>query len=144
MSRRVRVAIESPYRGDRARNEAFAEVICRFAWERGFNPFAMHLFFTRFLNDDVPSERAGGIECGLAWTEFAEEVWFCLRPDEVMSEGMRLAAERAAARLQAGELKAVRLLTFTQDGRLLSGWDGPLPTPSTSEVRKNRPSPSIV
>lgn len=127
MERRPRVAIESPYRGDRERNERFAEAVCRFAWLAGYNPFAMHLFFTRFLNDDVPEERADGIECGLAWAEFAEEVWFCLREGEIMSEGMRLAADRAMTRLREGSLKTVRFLTFTQDGQLISGWEGPLP-----------------
>lgn len=93
------VAIESPYapRNGYSLNDnvEFAERCCSFAINNGFNPYAMHLFYPRFLIEDNPQERALGIECGLAWTEKADMHWFCLREGEIMSDGMVIAFDKA-------------------------------------------------
>src|SRR5689334_5367734 len=103
---RIRVAIESPYKpygitpgtpeylAGIAKNEAFAEAACLHALEEGYNPFAMHLHFTRFLQDHNAEHRALGIQCGLGWTDFAEQLHFCLRSGEVLTGGMVQALAR--------------------------------------------------
>lgn len=143
MSRPIRVAIESYYRtGDVAANIAFAEAICRFAVSLGYAPFAMHLHYTRFLNDNIPDERALGIQCGLTWTDLADEVWFCLRPGETLTEGMRMALERDRELRRMGIERKVRHLVFRQDGQLLSGWEGELPRPSRLLLAQGATPPS--
>jgi hypothetical protein len=108
------VVIESPYAGDVSRNVAFCEAACRYACEQGHAPLASHLLYTRFLDDDVPHERAHGIEAGLAWARHAEEAWVCLRPGEVPSKGVEYAVAR-----HRKEGRRVLWLRFTDDGRHL-------------------------
>lgn len=105
------VVIESQYKGDVARNVAFCEAVCRWAVLQGFAPIASHLLYTRFLDDNVPDERAAGIDCGLAWAKHAQEAWFCLRPGDFISEGMNLALHRHRA-----EQRVIRFRKFTDDG----------------------------
>lgn len=63
------VIIESPYRGDIEANTAFARRCVRDSLMRGEAPIASHLLYTQpdVLNDDVPTERAWGINAGHAW-----------------------------------------------------------------------------
>jgi hypothetical protein len=58
------VYVCSPYRGDVARNTLNAQRYCRFVYEKGYVPVAPHLYYTQFLNDRIPSERAAGIRYG--------------------------------------------------------------------------------
>lgn len=73
------VILESPYRGH---GESEGEIRSRTQWNvdyarlcvrdsvlRGEAPIASHLLYTQptILRDDLPEERAIGIECGLAW-----------------------------------------------------------------------------
>lgn len=73
------VILESPYRGH---GESEGEIASRTKWNidyarlclrnsilRGEAPIASHLLYTQptVLRDEVPSERALGIACGLAW-----------------------------------------------------------------------------
>ena len=119
-----KVAIESPFRGDEARNIEFCRNVCRYAVLNGFNPYAMHLFFTQFLDDSKAQERELGIKCGLAWTDDADEVWFCLRPGDEPSPGMI----KAVARDELAKDKKVRILKFlqfTQEGELVGKWQPP-------------------
>jgi hypothetical protein len=71
-----RVILESPYRGDVAQNVAYAQDAAIDCLRRGESPFASHLYFTHFLRDDVPEERALGIAAGLAWRHGAEYAVF--------------------------------------------------------------------
>jgi hypothetical protein len=123
-TRRVRVAIESPYKAPTsdgvARNIAFAQALLRDVIQRGASPFAMHLLYTQVLDDTNPLERTDGIECGLAWTDVADEVWYCLRPDEPMTSGMELAVARNTALVAAGDPRRIRHLRFTQEGVCLT------------------------
>lgn len=73
------VILESPYRGhgetedeiaSRTRwNVDYARLCLRNSILRGEAPIASHLLYTQpsVLDDNVPSERALGIACGLAW-----------------------------------------------------------------------------
>lgn len=68
------VIIESPYAGDVERNVAFARAAVRDSLSRGEAPIASHLLYTQegILDDDIPEERAWGIDAGLAWRTVAE------------------------------------------------------------------------
>lgn len=109
------VSIESPYKGDMDKNREFARNVCRYAVNAGYNPYAMHIFFTQFLEDGSPEERATGIECGLAWGALADEVWFCLRQGESLSEGMLLGE---TAIRNDPDRPVIRYFHFTQAGEL--------------------------
>ena len=51
---RALVYICSPYAGNTVRNILAAQKYCRYAVEQGYLPFAAHLFFPQFLNDENP------------------------------------------------------------------------------------------
>lgn len=55
------VYVCSPYSDDPVGNAELARRYCRFAVDAGFAPFAPHLFFPQFLDDDVPDERELGL-----------------------------------------------------------------------------------
>lgn len=81
----------SPLRGeDKHRNIVWAQDSCREISKTGAVAFAPHLYFTQFLDDDVPEERDLGINSGLCIMALANEVWFYLPPWRAfMSEGMQ-------------------------------------------------------
>ena len=58
---------------------------CRILAMMGIQPLAPHLYFTRFLKDDVAAERAAGMQFGLSWLEQADELWVF---GDTVSEGM--------------------------------------------------------
>jgi hypothetical protein len=70
----VRAILESPYAGDVEKNVDFARKVCRSLMRSGFNCFASHLYYTQFLNDDIPAERLMGIDAGLEWAEVVDTV----------------------------------------------------------------------
>jgi hypothetical protein len=116
-SERVRVAIESPYAGAVDENTKFAKRLCRYAYDQGKNPFAMHLFFPLFLKENKNEERTAGIECGIAWTQYADEVWFCLRPGEKLSPGMLKAVRRLSE--LARDKPRMRYMRFKKNGTFI-------------------------
>ena len=77
------VFICSPYRAEssdpmeRARtiqkNIELARKGCRIAVERGYTPFAPHLFFPQFLCEET--EREAGIEMGMQMLSLCDELW---------------------------------------------------------------------
>ena len=91
------VIIESPYSGDIKRNIAYAKAAVRDSLGRGEAPYASHLFFTQtdILEDDVPSERQLGIDCGLAWSSKADLT--AVYADLGISRGMAQGIARAVA-----------------------------------------------
>lgn len=120
MSRVPRVVIESPYTATDeysvSDNEHLARSACRHAVQSGFNPYASHLFYTQFLNDNIQEERLAGIEFGIDWGGFADEVWMCLRPGEEMSRGMAFGFSRYS---DIG--LPIYLLRFYPDGERVIG-----------------------
>lgn len=68
------VIIESPFAGDVEKNVEYARKCVRDSVLRGEAPIASHLLFTQpgILDDDIPEERALGINAGLAWRKVAE------------------------------------------------------------------------
>lgn len=68
------VILESPYAGDIDRNVEYARRCLRDSLMRGEAPIASHLLYTQpgVLCDELPHERAHGIDAGLAWRKVAE------------------------------------------------------------------------
>lgn len=48
---------------------------CKLAISKGFMPLAPHIYFTRFLNDNILSERMKGMAMGIRWLMEADELW---------------------------------------------------------------------
>ena len=100
MSDRRLVILESPYSGDKEtmrKNKTYARKCIRDSLERGEAPIASHLLYTQtgILNDAVESERAWGIDAGLAWVEVADASVFYtdLGMSDGMVEGVKAATE---------------------------------------------------
>ena len=85
----IRVIIESPFAGDKARNEKYLGICVRDCLMRGESPYASHAFFTQFLEDNLKQERELGIRAGLEWAKVADKVVFYT--DYGMSPGMTFA-----------------------------------------------------
>ena len=85
------IFICSPYRGDVEANKENARYCCRLAYQQGGIPFAPHLLFTQFLNDDVPEEREAGLNLGLEMLKRCDELWSFGNP----TPGMRLEIRQA-------------------------------------------------
>ena len=69
-------------------NMKAAEHFCRVAMEHCRNPFASHLFYTRFLRDGDAEERRLGTNLGIGMIRAAAEVWVFPNGKDI-SEGMR-------------------------------------------------------
>lgn len=67
MAKNTRVFVVSPYRGDVEKNRRYAFLCVRDCIQRGESPFAGHLFYTLFLDDNVASDRAAGMSAGQDW-----------------------------------------------------------------------------
>jgi hypothetical protein len=106
------VVVESPYAGDVALNVAYARACARDCLLRQEAPMLSHLLYTQdgVLRDDVPCERALGIEAGLAWGRVAEAT--VVYQDLGVSDGMRQGIERARAE---GRVVEFRNLTGWKD-----------------------------
>ena len=59
------VYICSPYRGDRARNLAYARDLLKGALLSGLSPICPHLYLPQILDDDKPEEREQALRVGL-------------------------------------------------------------------------------
>lgn len=89
------VIVESPYAGDVELHTAYARAALRDCLQRGEAPFASHLLYTQpgVLNDEVPEQRAQGIEAGLAISNRADATVVYI--DHGISKGMALGILRA-------------------------------------------------
>lgn len=91
-----RVFICSRYRGHVEYNTAVAKHLCAKAVREGHSPFAPHLFYTQFLDDNIESERKAGIACGACFLRICNEVW--VYAGDGVSEGMRAEIAYAKAK----------------------------------------------
>lgn len=95
------VILESPFAApsytEVALNIAYARACMRDCLMRGEAPYASHLLYTQpgVLDDEVPEERALGIEAGLRWGKMASKS--VVYVDRGVSRGMRMGIERAEA-----------------------------------------------
>ena len=87
------VYICSPYAGDTVRNILAAQKYCRYAVDKGYIPFAAHLFFPQFLDDDNPAERKLGLSFGNVFMDKCREIWIF---GSSYSAGMKAEYDRAA------------------------------------------------
>jgi hypothetical protein len=87
----IRVILESPYAGDIERNLEYARMAVKDSLLRREAPIASHLLYTQkgILDDEIPEERALGINAGLAWKRVAEKHVFYI--DYGYSRGMEYA-----------------------------------------------------
>lgn len=85
---RRRIFVCSPLSGDLPGNTVLAEDLCKAAIAVGCAPFAPHLFFTRFLDEETDLGRQAGIECGKAWLRAADEMWIFSYDADGCSNGM--------------------------------------------------------
>ena len=85
------VFVCSPYRGDVETNTQNARRYCRLVMSRGGIPFAPHLLFTQFLNEDKAEERRCGLRMGMEMLRLCDELWAFGEP----TEGMRMEIEQA-------------------------------------------------
>jgi hypothetical protein len=69
------VFICSPYADDPVNNERRAIRYCRFAVRRGFIPIAPHIYFTRFLDEQIPADRQLGLFMGQVMLTKCVELW---------------------------------------------------------------------
>jgi hypothetical protein len=74
----------------RQSNVELAKKLCGAAINAGHSPFAPHLFFTQFTDDDNL-----GIELGQAWLRMADELWVYAENLDACSAGMKVEIEFA-------------------------------------------------
>ena len=118
---RTIVYICSPYAGDTVRNILAAQKYCRYAVDKGYLPFAAHLFFPQFLNDGNSAERSLGLSFGNVFMDKCAEIWIF---GSEYSAGMQAEYARAVS-------KGYRIRYFTTDCREVTGHgngggDGPV------------------
>lgn len=108
-----KVFICSPYAGDIAANTEKAIKYCRFAVNKGYIPFAPHLFFPRFLSESCSFERTTGIIMGTVFLDSSQEIWVF---GDRISEGMEIEIKRA-------QYRKLRIRYFTEGLKEVSGDD---------------------
>ena len=82
----------SPFRGDTENNVKFARECCKKVLNAGLIPYAPHLFFPQFLNDNDPIERELGLHAGLSVMRYCDELWVF---GETITQGMQAEIEYA-------------------------------------------------
>lgn len=87
------VIIESPYKGNISRNRIYAIQALRHSLLLGEYPIASHIMYTEALDDNIPKERAIGIQAGLKLGRMAKKT--VVYADYGISSGMRLGIEDA-------------------------------------------------
>ena len=107
--------------GDTVRNILAAQKYCRYAADSGYIPFAAHLLYPQFLNDEDKGERELGLFFGNILMDKCDEVWIF---GSVLSAGMQAEYDRAVK-------KGYRIRRFTTDCREVTGHgngggDGPV------------------
>ena len=89
------VYVCSPFSDAPAENAERARRYCRFAVDNGYAPFAPHLFFPQFLNDDIPDERELGLFMAIIMLTKCAELWvFGDHITKGMSQEIRKAESR--------------------------------------------------
>jgi hypothetical protein len=99
------IILESPLAGNVRRNTAYARAAMRHALEQGDAPMVSHLLYTQCLDDEVPEERALGIEAGLCWGPKATAT--VVYVDLGVSPGMKFGIERAEKEKRPVEFRTV-------------------------------------
>lgn len=80
------VYICHPMRGDAKGNSEKVRTICEGLYEKQVIPFAPHIYFGQFLDDNNPVERELALLLGREMVKRCDELWIYGR---IISEGMR-------------------------------------------------------
>lgn len=111
-----KVFVCSPYAGDTEMNIINAQAYCRLELMLGNAPFASHLLYPQFVNDDIPEQRASGIAAGIEFMKTCDE--FHIYGD-IISKGMsqEIAAWRALGRtpLKCSYATVFKAVEYTQE-----------------------------
>lgn len=99
------VYICSPHSGDTERNVENAKRYSRFAVDRHYLPITPHIYFTQFLDDNIPEERDTAIFMNLVLMSKCVELWVF---GDTVSSGMKAEIERA-------KRKNMKIRYFTED-----------------------------
>jgi len=90
-----KVYICSPYRARTKKevkeNVANAVQYCKDAIAQGFEPVCPHIYFTQFLNDNIPAEREMGLAFGIAQLKKCNELWVYGEPTSGMQAELKQA-----------------------------------------------------
>lgn len=83
----------SPYRGlDVKKNVEMAKKYCKFVSLIGLIPFCPHLYFTQFLDDNVPEERELAFSMNYDFLKHCD--FLCIFGDKI-TEGMKSEIDKA-------------------------------------------------
>ncbi len=99
------VYICSPYSGDTERNVENAKRYSRFAVDRHYLPITPHIYFTQFMDDNIPEERDTAIFMNWVLMSKCVELWVF---GEYISPGMKAEIERA-------KRKHMKIRYFTEE-----------------------------
>ena len=84
--RMKKIYVCSPLSGNDESNIENAKLYCEYVVkECGAIPIAPHIYFTQFLNDNLPDERTFGIMAGLQLLLDCDELWYF---GDYVSKGM--------------------------------------------------------
>lgn len=75
--KRVYVCSKYGTRGNKETNLELAKMFCMCLIEGGYTPICPHVFYHEVLNDEVPSQRAAGLELGLHLLEDCDVLLVC-------------------------------------------------------------------
>ena len=102
-----KVYICSPYsgRGDVKQNVELARKYCRMAVDDGFLPVAPHIYFTQFMDDNIPEERDTAIFMNWVLMSKCVELWVF---GDTVSSGMKAEIDRA-------KRKHMKIRYFTEE-----------------------------
>lgn len=93
MELKKRIFVCSRLSGDFEKNIENVKRYCLYVADRGFAPFAPHLFCTQFLSDKNLEHRRLGIDIGLAFLSTCSEMWAFFENIEFWSNGMQIERE---------------------------------------------------
>ncbi len=99
------VYICSPYSGDTEKNIENARKYSRFAVDCHYLPITPHIYFTQFMNDNIPEERETAIFMNLVLMSKCEQLWVF---GDNLSTGMKAEIDRA-------KKKHMKIRYFTEE-----------------------------
>lgn len=86
MSGRKMVYVCSPLKGDLQTNIALANKHSLYTVQQGYLGIAPHAVCTQYLDDNKPEDRSLGLELGLEFLRYCQEIWVF---GNILSQGMR-------------------------------------------------------
>lgn len=99
------VYICSPYSGDTEKNVKNAKRYSRFAVDQHYLPITPHIYFTQFMDDNIPEERDTAIFMNWVLMSKCVELWVF---GKVISKGMK-------AEIDCAKRKHMKIRYFTED-----------------------------